>query len=269
MILSTLLLILGMTVFVLSDETTTTTKKPSEDNDSCNKTTIGGQPVDIQLAPWTVSIMLRDQHKCVGVIYNPNYILTAAKCVDGYLSKAFKLLIGIANRNVTFTNSPVCEIKTHEKYLVTSMDNNVALLKLCIPIKTSETIKEIQLADKMPEDNTKATITGWASFLWRMTNSAPCLNEEAQKLQQSELKIFSKPKCLEVWPKQHKILHKLTDNVFCTEKVADKICSFDPGAPLVFGNQLVGILSRGGCSSRPDVYLNILRYKDWLETNSK
>ncbi|XP_016992017.2 hypodermin-B-like [Drosophila rhopaloa] len=258
-------LFLGLCVLVLSED--------SEDSemevDKCDNTTIGGEPMDIKDAPWTASITVREKAKCVGVIYKLNYILTVAQCVDGYLNKAIRVRVGSTTRSDGVTEATICDTIIHEKFNLQATNYNVALLKLCSPLKDSATIKPIQLVDKFPADGSKVLVTGWPSFRWWTEYFDQCLEDLAHKLQKAEVKMSGKKKCMKDWPEKYQLGRNLTDEMFCTEKTAKNSCSFDLGAPLAFKEKLVGILVRGGCSARPEIYNNLQLYRSWLDKNTK
>ncbi|XP_017003563.2 trypsin beta [Drosophila takahashii] len=247
---------------------------PEEEEAKCNSKTIGGDRVDIKTAPWIAAISITEKAKCAGIIYTWNYILTAAKCVDGFMNKAIRVRLGSTDRSTGVTEIDVCNIHLHEKFSPHTMHYNLALLKLCRPAKASNTIQTIQLIDKFPADGTKALSNGWASFRWWAIYWTRCLDDLAHELQRAEVKIFNHKNCAGMWPKTTFAGVKLpipniTEDLFCTDKAGISACSFDTGAPLTLNGKLVGILTRGGCSQRPEIYTNLIKVKDWLVNNSK
>ncbi|KAH8347753.1 hypothetical protein KR084_000781, partial [Drosophila pseudotakahashii] len=271
-------LFLGLFLLVLSDPFPVpdpfpaTYSDPEEEEAKCNYSTIGGDPVDIKTAPWIASISITEKAKCAGIIYKWNYILTAAKCVDGFMNKAIKVRLGSTDRSTGVTEIDVCNIIVHEKYSSHSMHYNLAMLKLCRPAKASKAIQTIQLIDTFPTDGTKAISNGWASFRWWAIYWTKCLDDLAHELQRAEVKIFNHSKCEGMWPNTRFARAgraNITEDLFCTSKAGGSSCSFDTGAPLTLNGKLVGILTRGGCSQRPEIYTDLIKAKGWLDQNSK
>ncbi|XP_016946675.1 trypsin beta-like [Drosophila biarmipes] len=266
-------LLLGLLVLVLSDPYPGRADytDPEEEEAKCNNKTIGGTPVDIKTAPWTASISITEKAKCAGIVYNWNYILTAARCVNGFMNKAIKVRLGSTDRSIGVTEVAVCNITIHEKFSSHSIHNNLAMLKLCRPLKATKTIKNIPLVSKFPADGTHAVSIGWASFRWWAMFWTKCLDELAHKMMKAEVKVYNHKKCLGLWPATapFRANHPITEDLFCTNKAGNESCSFDMGSPLTVDGKVVGILTRGGCSQRPEMYTNLIHFKDWLDKHSK
>ncbi|XP_037731357.1 hypodermin-A-like [Drosophila subpulchrella] len=221
MLLKALPLLLGLFLLVLSDPD----PEPAVYDDAeeemvkCNNRTLGGTPVDINTAPWTASISITEKAKCAGIVYNWNHVLTAAKCVDGFMNKAIKVRLGSTDRSTGVTEVAVCKIIVHEN-----------------PIKPSKTIKNIQVINKLPADGTKTVSHGWASFRWWAMFWTKCVDELAHKMLKAEVKFYNHNKCLGLWPQTSFARDtnpnaKITEDLFCTNKVGNESCSFDMGAP--------------------------------------
>jgi len=276
MMLKTVPLLLGLFLLVLSDPDPEPAvyDDPEEEKVKCNNNTLGGTPVDINTAPWTASISITEKAKCAGIVYNWNHVLTAAKCVDGFMSKAIKVRLGSTDRSTGVTEVAVCKIIVHEKFSTHTIHNNLAMLKLCRPLKPSKTIKTIQVVNKLPADGTKAVSHGWASFRWWAMFWTKCVDELAHKMLKAVVKFYNHKKCLGLWPATSfpKVTNpntNITEDLFCTDKFGNESCAFDLGAPLTHDGKLLGILTRGGCSQRPEIYTNLVKFKAWLDKNSK
>ncbi|EDV56729.1 trypsin alpha [Drosophila erecta] len=268
MLLRTLLLTLF--VFVLAkNDTIAEVEEESDEDEGCNKATLGGQPVDITTAPWSASISIREKAKCGGAIYKLTHIVTAGICVDGFLNKAIRIRVGSTTRSDGVVEAEVCNITVHEKFSGRTILHNLAILKLCEPLKASKTIQTIQLANEFPANGAKVTAHGWASFMWWTMHWKQCMDDEAYKLQKAEVKMFGPSQCTGLLVDSSRSKRNFTEDLFCTEKFSQDACSFGMGSPVVHHGKLVGILSKGGCSKRPEVYINIIRYKNWLESHAK
>jgi len=101
-----------------------------------------------------------------------------------------------------------------------------------------------------------------------------CVDELAHKMLKAVVKFYNHKKCLGLWPATSfpKVTNpntNITEDLFCTDKFGNESCAFDLGAPLTHDGKLLGILTRGGCSQRPEIYTNLVKFKAWLDKNSK
>ncbi|EDW92252.1 trypsin alpha-3 [Drosophila yakuba] len=268
MLLRALPLLLTLCVLVLSNDDTDADEEEEEDDD-CNKATLGGHPVDITTAPWSASVSIREKAKCGGVIYSLSHIVTAGKCVDGFLNKAIRIRVGSTTRSDGVIEADVCNITVHEKFTGRTILHNLAILKLCGPLTASKTIQTIQLAKQFPANGAMVTANGWASFRWWTTYWSKCLDDEAHKLLKAEVKMLGPRQCTNLGVEHNWSKQNFTEYLFCTEKFGKDACSFGMGSPVVHQGKLIGIMSKGGCSDLPEVYINIIRYKSWLESHTK
>lgn len=259
-----------LALFVLSKSDTGAGEDSEEDDENdCNRTTLGGHPVNITTAPWIASISIKQKAKCDGAIYKLSHIVTAGKCVDGFLNKVIRVRVGSTTRSDGVIEVAVCNITVHEKFTGQTVFHNVAILKLCEPLESSKTIQPIQLANQLPANGAKVTANGWPSFRWWAMYWKKCLDDEAYKLQKAEVKLLGPSQCTDLWARNNWSKKNFTDDLFCTEKFAKEACSLAMGSPVVHNGKLVGIITKGGCSEYPEVYINLIKYKDWLHNHTK
>ncbi|XP_016946519.1 trypsin delta-like [Drosophila biarmipes] len=243
---------------------------------------INGNTVNIKDAPWYASILVRSYLKCGGVLVSNNYILTAAKCVDGYNVKNIKVRIGTNSCRSGGSQLGICSVKIHSQYSSLRFDNNLALLKTCELLKASDEIKPIERIDKLPADNSQAKITGcgarsgsWFDVLQEKRSFGifdginNLLANLPAELHGTEVKILGQKQCAADWTFPFLLHDGISELTICTKSSGTGACSFDMGAPLVVDNKLVGILSRAGCTIKPDVFSNILKHANWLDSNIK
>jgi len=245
-----------------------------------NQRIIDGNTVNIKDAPWYASILVRSYLKCGGVLVSNNYILTAAKCVDGYKVKNIKVRLGTSSCRSGGSQLGICSVKIHSQYSSWRFDNNLALLKTCELINATDEIKPIERIDKLPDDNSRANITGcgsrsgsWLDVLQEKRSAGifdgivNILSNLPAQLHGTEVKILSQEQCAADWTFPFLLHDGISDLTICTKSSRTGACSFDMGAPLVVDNKLVGILSRAGCSIKPDVFSNVLKNTDWLDSS--
>nr|ABG02694.1 CG9897 [Drosophila melanogaster] len=223
---------------------------------------INGNTVNIKDAPWYASIIVNSKLKCGGAIIAKNYILTAAKCVDGYSARSIQVRLGTSSCGTSGSIAGICKVKVHSQYSSWRFDNNLALLKTCELLNTTDEIKPIERANKVPDDNSRAN---------RISSGLEekCFQLPVQ-LHGTQVRILSQKQCAADWKViPFYLLKGISDLTICTKSAGKGACSTDRGAPLVIDNKLVGILSRAGCSIKPDVYANILGHTNWLDSNTK
>ncbi|EDV56730.1 trypsin delta [Drosophila erecta] len=241
---------------------------------------IGANTVNIKDAPWHASIIVQSQLKCGGAIISKNYILTAAKCVDGYSAGNIQVRLGSSSCGTGGSKVGICEVKVHSQYSSWRFDNNLALLKTCELINATNEMKPIERATKVPEDNSRANLTGcgarsgnWLNLIMDKRLISGIEDKWWHlpvQLQGTQVRILGQKQCAADWRViPFYLLKGISDLTICTKSPGKGACSTDRGAPLVIDNKLVGILARAGCSIKPDVYANILGHTHWLDSNTK
>ncbi|KAH8400739.1 hypothetical protein KR009_000717, partial [Drosophila setifemur] len=232
---------------------------------------IGGSSANISNAFYQANIIVDGSTCCSGAIISTKTILTAAECVNDYYAGSIRVRVGTSFRESGGIPAIVCEVIVHPEYTYWRYDNNLALLKLCEPLKTSKTVNVIKVIESLPADDTQAQVTGWGSTSWWDSWwDTPYYGNLPDRLQSASLTIYNREKCasdLGVWFGLWD--NGISDRTLCTYKDGKGGCSYDAGAPLVKDKKLVGILSQGGCTTKPDVYASVIKYKDWLDTNTK
>ncbi|KAH8327180.1 hypothetical protein KR074_006633, partial [Drosophila pseudoananassae] len=231
---------------------------------------VGGSSVEISKVPYQAAIILDGTNACSGAILKESYVLTAANCVSGYSKRSIKVRVGTTSLNSGGTSAKVCKVISHPSYTSWRFDNNLAILKLCEPLKVSSSIKPIQITDKVPEDDTQMQVTGWGSTCWWASWLNRCFGSRPSRLRIGTTFVYDQETCasdLGVWFGLWD--NGISDLTLCTWDSGVGACTYDTGAPLVKDNKLVGILSEGGCSNEADVYANVLEFKSWLADNTK
>ncbi|KAH8305989.1 hypothetical protein KR018_009352, partial [Drosophila ironensis] len=231
---------------------------------------IGGSSVEITEVPYQAAIIVDGSNVCSGAIIKESYVLTAASCVSGYSKSSVKVRVGSSSIDSGGTSEKVCNVITHPEYTCWRYDNNLAILKLCKPLKFSDTIKAIAIADKVPDDDHQVEVSGWGSTSWWGSWFDRCCSSRPSHLQRATTLVYNRESCksdrepcLSLWD------NGISDRIICTWDSDAGACSYDVGAPLVREGKLVGILSEGGCTSNADVFANIIEFQKWLSDNTK
>lgn len=231
----------------------------------CSNRIIGGSAVDIKQAPYQANIVVDGSPICSGAIIGEKAILTAAECVYGCYTSSVRVRVGTSVRESGGTLARVCGIRTHPLYSSWRYDNNLALLELCEPLEFSDSVRDIMVADKLPEDTALVEMTGWGSTSWWGSWWDRCFGSLPFSLQGTAVRVHNREQCawdLSVWFGLWD--NGVSDLTLCTYSNDRSACSYDTGAPLVKDGQLVGILSYGGCTSYPDVFASMPRFRTWL-----
>lgn len=159
-------------------------------------------------------------------------------------------------------------VRIHPHFLRSTMDNDIALLKLSQAAIFSNHILPVCLPFQMMAEerllipNTKVSVTGWGA-----------MDENDDRIRPSTLlfinvMLVSHDKCKE------KLGDQLTGNMICAGDPSFKkdACKGDSGGPMVVATNgtrfLVGLVSWGeGCGrfQRFGVYTKVSNYLDWIE----
>ncbi|XP_017060394.1 trypsin alpha-like [Drosophila ficusphila] len=199
---------------------------------------IGAEDIEIEAAPWQVSIQRRGNHICGGSIYSKDIIITAAHCRFSKEGKQlgaeeFQVRAGSSWIKSYGTLIHVAAIKSHEKYSKKTGVNDIAVMRLSEPLVFSSKVQSIPLAEKNPSPETLAKASGWGAV--RVT--------VYQEIQFGEYPEHLKGVELLIQDCQN-YLFTTEDNV-CVHSRGKSTCAGDSGGPLVVDQQLVGVTSFG------------------------
>ncbi|NXJ10352.1 TMPS4 protease, partial [Odontophorus gujanensis] len=249
---------------------------------------LGGRPAAIEAWPWQVSLRYRGEHICGGSIIDPRWILTASHCFrNNPIIPSWRVKAGsdVLSGPATLTVEKVFLAKATT---TSSKDNDIALVKLQIPLQMSDSIKPICLPyfDEELEPGTPLWVIGWGYTQQNgerdIAGSVParghlgtplsgrvslCAGMLSDTLQQAEVRLIDTQSCnLEAYHGE------VTQKMLCAglPKGGVDTCQGDSGGPLLYASrhwQVVGIVSWGqGCGtpSTPGVYTSVRAYLDWI-----
>ncbi|XP_019968714.2 coagulation factor VII [Paralichthys olivaceus] len=232
---------------------------------------VGGTECPKGECPWQVLLMYNSKGFCGGVIYKPTWILTASHCMDNIDVRFLKVVVGEHNTEVAENTEQfiqVVEIIMHEKYVMETADNDIALLRLESPIiytpyAVPACLPTRPLAERDLWAISLHTVSGWG----RRGEMGPT----SHILRRLKVPRIRTQQCVEVSGVV------LTQNMFCagyTEGQQDS-CKGDSGGPLVTQYKkttfLLGIVSWGKGCARPGyygIYTRVSNYLEWIHNRT-
>ncbi|XP_057289820.1 chymotrypsinogen B-like [Hydractinia symbiolongicarpus] len=226
--------------------------------------------------PWQILIRFMGQPHCGGSIISPFWIVTAAHCVSGKedLKKEFKVIVGDHDFNQNEGSEVelgVSEIFAHERYHRSTLDYDIALIKLNRPVPfDNQYISSVCLPTKDEVLSVGATcyITGWGKIM--------PFDVMHNVLQQAKLPVVENTKCRALNTNSTNI--PVTPRMLCAGHGPLNPtggCHGDSGGPFVCqtgaGGSWVlhGAVSwgSGSCSSAEayTVFARISYLRDWID----
>uniref|UniRef100_A0A1A9W0A9 Peptidase S1 domain-containing protein n=1 Tax=Glossina brevipalpis TaxID=37001 RepID=A0A1A9W0A9_9MUSC len=217
----------------------------------------GGIDSNINLFPWQVSVQCDGEHRCGGVIYSENVIITAAHCLFDVSSCDLKVRAGSSNWKSGGVLIKVNDFKIHIGYSSQTIVNDIALLHLSSTLAYSANIQPIELATTAPEDGDTAIVSGWG-----VTSDGA--SDIPTQLKSVELEIITRSRCASA---AYSYGNDIKPSMICAAAPQKSACQRDSGGPLVSDGLLVGIVSWGwGCADPkyPGVFVDVAELYPWI-----
>lgn len=241
----------------------------------------GGFDIDIENAPYQVSIRENGSHFCGGSIINNKYILTAAHCLQQINVAQISVQAGFTSQDNPGPNAQTLSVKSfgnHPGYDpgfgVGDFDSDIAWIELNGEFTFNDHVQPIRLVNSstigLQNIGNTVRVSGWG---WTIPGDA---TSAADHLQAVDVPIISNSTAaaqLAVTSPNHP---PVTNNMIATDAVSNNTlgsCRGDSGGPLVHLNNgdfvQIGVVSFGtpGClggANAPSIYTKVSNFNGWL-----
>lgn len=225
---------------------------------------VGGYKINIDEAPYQVSLRRYGDHICGGSIFSDHVVITASHCVEGLGdSRRLSIVAG-----ATFLNSAddgqelkVARFIMHPKYRSFNKDYDISVLILSGQLMFNQFVKPIPLAKMMATEGSKAFISGWGYI----DQNIPITSNQ---LMAAEVEVFPDSSCKAAY------WHMTTSRMICAGVIGGGIdaCAGDSGGPMVYKGELIGVVSAGSGCGDPEyfgLYSKIPTLYEWIEDTVK
>lgn len=152
---------------------------------------VGGQEIQLSVAPYQVSLQNRGYHECGGSIISKTFILTAAHCT--YLTRPRQLSVRVGTARVN-SGGEVFAVKavfSHPGYNPNTYNNDFSIVQLIGSINLKEGVTAIIALPTLNDpiaDGALAFVSGWGDTLVASESTKNLRGVEVPTVNQSACK---------------------------------------------------------------------------------
>ncbi|KAJ8672562.1 hypothetical protein QAD02_003821 [Eretmocerus hayati] len=230
-------------------------------------TTIGGrlriyrgEYTDIANVPYLAQILYHGSLLCGASIISRHWLITAAHCIKDR-GDGLSIMTGTKYPERGGEIHTIDEIVVHALYDPGECENDIAAIRVKIPIKFGNMQRPIKLISRAPRIGEVATVSGFGK-----EGKSGILSSTVKS---AEIPVVSPSDCKNAyWSKI------ITDKVLCMGWMHEgqpDTCEGDSGGPAVIDGQLAGIVSAGrmcDTSQAPGIYTLVFEFRDWIKSQT-
>ncbi|XP_060037368.1 neutrophil elastase [Erinaceus europaeus] len=214
---------------------------------------VGGRPAQPHAWPFMVSLQRRGGHFCGATLIAPNFVMSAAHCVNNFNFQTVRVVLGAHNLAQRESSRQTFGVRRifENGFNPTSLRNDIVLLQLngSAALNANVRVAQLPAQDQSVPAGTRCLAMGWG----RLGDNRPT----PSVLQQLNVTVVTS-------------LCPRTNLCTLVRRRRAGICFGDSGGPLLCNGVVHGIDSyiRGGCGSGfyPDAFAPVAQYADWISS---
>lgn len=214
---------------------------------------VGGRPAQPHAWPFMVSLQRRGGHFCGGTLVAPNFVMSAAHCVNGMNSQTVQAVLGAHNLRQRESTRQIFAVQRvfENGFNARELLNDIVLLQLngSATINANVRVAQLPRQDQGVGNGVRCLAMGWG----QLGTNRPI----PRVLQQLNVTVVT-AQC------------RRTNVCTLVPRRRAGICFGDSGGPLVCNGLVHGIdsfiVGRCGSGLYPDAFAPVAQYANWIES---